>query len=61
MSVELEGLSFHSINQRGMKTGDEFPVVPTLNRKPVNAAFPRREESFQPKDLGWLDAGSGPA
>jgi len=24
-------------------------------------ASARREESFQPKDLGWLDAGSSPA
>ncbi|EPR22963.1 hypothetical protein L903_00040 [Agrobacterium sp. JL28] len=35
-------------------------VIPALSRDPADAALTRREESFQPKDLGWLDSGSRP-
>jgi hypothetical protein len=33
-------------------------VVPALSRNPV--ASVRRREAFQPKDLDWLNSGSGP-
>ncbi|AXO68179.1 hypothetical protein B0909_24560 [Rhizobium rhizogenes] len=33
-----------------------FPHSCACHRNPAGAAFAWREESFQPKDLGWLDS-----
>jgi len=33
--------------------------MPALSRYPVDARL-RGDDPFQPKDLGWLDFGSGP-
>jgi len=35
--------------------------MPDLIRHPADARLRGGKDSFQPKDLGWLDAGSSPA
>jgi len=35
-------------------------VTPALSRGPADARLRGGDNSFQPKDLGWLDTGSRP-
>ena len=38
----------------------KLSVMPDLIRHPAGARLRDEKDSFQPKDLGWLDSGSGP-
>ena len=41
-------------------SGTSSSVMPDLIRHPADARRRGEKDSFQPKDLGWLDTGSGP-